>query len=106
VCLYHSPNRHFSSPSLFQRRQSILSTICNIESIPNTNASHFRFAGYIEMEYPYSIQTHLEDNNYQEQCTLCCCITLYVFNCGVKLGYYQNDTYYALPLWCGIYNCK
>lgn len=56
------------------------------------------------MNYPYHIQKDLDDGNYQEQCTLCCCIPLYFFNCGFKLGFYKNGTYYSQPLWCGIYN--
>ena len=58
------------------------------------------------MNYPYDIQKHLDDDNYQEQCTLCCCIPLYFFNCGFKIGFYKNGTHYSQPLWCGIYNCK
>ena len=34
------------------------------------------------MNYPYYIQKQLDDGNYDEQCTLCCCIPLYFFNCG------------------------
>ena len=60
----------------------------------------------LEMNYPYHIQTDLDDGNYQEQCTICCCIPLYFFNCGFKLGFYKNGTYYSQPFWCGIYNCK
>lgn len=58
------------------------------------------------MNYPYHIQKHLDDGNYREQCTLCCCIPLYFFSCGFTLGFYKNDTYYSQPLWCGVYNCK
>ena len=58
------------------------------------------------MNYPYHIQKDLDDGNYQEQCTICCCIPLYFFNCGFRLGFYRNGTYYSQPLWCGIYNCK
>jgi hypothetical protein len=58
------------------------------------------------MNYPYHIQKELDDGNYHEQCTLCCYIPLYFFNCGFKLGFYKNNTYYIQPLWCGVYNCK
>ena len=58
------------------------------------------------MNYPYHIQKILDDGNYQEQCSICCCIPLYFFNCGFLLGFYKNGTYYSQPLWCGIYNCK
>ncbi len=57
------------------------------------------------MNYPYKIQKNLDDN-YQEQCTVCFCIPMYFFNCGFKLGFYKNSTYYRQPLWCGIYKCK
>ena len=56
------------------------------------------------MDYPYHIQQKLDDGNYQEQCTLSCCIPLYFFNCGIKCGVYKNGMYYSNPLWCGIYN--
>ena len=56
------------------------------------------------MNYPYNIQKQLDDGNYHEQCTLCCCIPLYFFNCGFKLGFYKNNTYYSQPFWCGVYN--
>ena len=58
------------------------------------------------MNYPYDIQKILDDDNYHEQCTICCCIPLYFFNCGFKLGFYKNDMYFIHPLWCGVYNCK
>lgn len=58
------------------------------------------------MNYPYHIQKQLDDDNYHEQCTFCCCFPLYFFNCGCKLGFYKNITYYTQLLWCGVYNCK
>jgi hypothetical protein len=57
------------------------------------------------MNYPYHIQKKLDDN-YQVQFTICCCIPLYLFNCGFKLGFYKNDTHFSFPSWCGFYNCK
>ena len=60
----------------------------------------------LQMNYPYHIQKHLEDGNYQEQCSLCCCIPLYFFNCGIKFGFYKNETYYSQSLWCGIYKIQ
>ncbi len=56
------------------------------------------------MNYPYDIQKDLDDGNYHELCTICCCIPLYFFNCGFKLGFYANCRYYSQALWCGIYN--
>jgi hypothetical protein len=58
----------------------------------------------LSIQYPYQIQQEIRDNNYQEQCTVCCCIPLYFFNCGFKLGFYSNKTYYSQSLVCGIYN--
>ena len=36
------------------------------------------------MQYPYYIQKQLDEENYQEQCTVCCCIPLYFYNCGLN----------------------
>jgi hypothetical protein len=58
----------------------------------------------MQMQYPYYIQKQLDEENYQEQCTVCCCIPLYFFNCGFKLGFYRNGIIYAQPLVCGFYN--
>lgn len=58
------------------------------------------------MNYSYNIQKHLDDGNYHEQCTFYCCIPLYFFNCGFKIGFYENSTYYIQPFWCGVYNYK
>jgi len=55
------------------------------------------------IQYPYQIQQKIHDNNYREQCTICCCIPLYFFNCGFKLGFYRNGTHYLQPLVCGFY---
>jgi hypothetical protein len=60
----------------------------------------------MSIKYPYYIQKDLDDENYQEQCTICCCIPLYFFNCGFKLGFHRNKTHYSQPFVCGFYNCN
>ena len=31
---------------------------------------------------------------------------IYFFNCGFKLGFHKNDTYYSESLWCVVFNFK
>lgn len=53
--------------------------------------------------YPYSIQNELYDHNGREQCNICCCIPLYFYNCGFKLGFFRNSSHYYQAFYCGLY---